>query len=194
MTLHALLEFNSLLLQLQRVERVVYVPGTDRFENDFEHGYQLAMLAWYIIENDKLSFDKDLVLKYALVHDFVEVHAGDTYFYGTKEELGSKKEREAQAAVRLRKELPGFPDLHTYIEQYEEQKDAESRFVYVLDKIVPIMNIYRDKGRTWQEQNVSLAMLIEKKASIMEQVPELKSYFDEFVALLEKQPKLFPKK
>lgn len=191
MTLKELQAFNDLLLQFQKIERAVYVPKEDRQENDVEHSYQLAMLAWYIVERDALPLDKDLVLRYALIHDLVEVYAGDTFFYGSEEELASKKEREEKAAKQLREDLPEFAALHTHILQYEEQKNEESRFVRALDKIVPMLNIYADGGRTWQKRSISLEMLIEKKRPILAQVPELEPYFEEFVALLAKRPELF---
>ena len=193
MTLKELFAFNNLLLQFQKVERVVRVLDSDRMENDLEHSYQITMLAWCIIERDKLSLNKELVLKYALVHDFVEVYAGDTDLYGSKDELASKKEREAVAAKRLRKEFPEFEELHTLIKRYETKEDAEARFVYVLDKVIPTLNIYADGGRTWREKGITFKMWIEKKKPIMKQSPELEPYFKELVTLLERQPELLAK-
>jgi len=194
MTLKELFAFNNLLLQFQKVERVVRVPGSERWENDFEHSYQMAMVAWYIVERDKLPFDKDKIIKYALIHDFVEVYAGDTYLYGSKDELASKIEREEAAAERLRKEFSDFKDLHTLVEQYESGEDREARFVRALDKIIPTLNIYADGGRTWREKDIILEMLIEKNEHIIKKVPELEPYFKEIVALLEGEPELLARK
>jgi putative hydrolase of HD superfamily len=191
MTLSELQAFNGLLLQFQNIERVVWVPGKERRENDVEHSYQLAMLAWYIVENDVLPLAKDLVLQYALVHDLVEAHAGDVFFYSDERTLAEKKKRERAAAGLLKKDFPGFETLHKLIEAYEVKADPESRFVYALDKVLPMLNIYADGGRTWRTDNITLAMLIEKKRPILSKIPELKPYFEELVVLLEKQPELF---
>jgi len=190
MALEALQRFNDLLLQYQRIERVMRVPGTERNENDVEHSYMLTMLAWYLIEKDKLSLNKDLVIKYALVHDLVEVYAGDTYIYD-EEARKTKHEREGKAAQRLALEFPDFSELHTLIAEYERQDTAESRFVRALDKLHPMLCIYVDGGRFWKEKRVSLDMIITAKREIVECSPEVKPYFDSFVEHLRTRPELF---
>lgn len=70
----------SLLHDFQKVERVVFVPQRDRQENDVEHSYLLAMLAWQLAEILAPQLSKEKVIKYALVHDLVEVYAGDVFF------------------------------------------------------------------------------------------------------------------
>ncbi|MDB5237439.1 MAG: metal dependent phosphohydrolase, putative hydrolase of superfamily, partial [Parcubacteria group bacterium] len=121
-----------------------------------------------------------------------EVYAGDTYIYGNAEELASKHEREAAAAQRLAEEFPDFPDLHELIETYEKREDAESRFIYALDKLQPVLHIYLDDGATWKETGVTLAMAIENKTPKIAVSPEIAAYFDELLVLLrERQEELF---
>lgn len=67
--------------EFRKIKRVVYNTGEDRLENDSEHSYQLTMIAWYIMDAYKLDLDRDLVIRYCLIHDLVEVYAGDTYIY-----------------------------------------------------------------------------------------------------------------
>ena len=178
-------EFTRLLNKFQEVERVTYVPGRERMENDVEHSYQLAMLAWYIVEKNSLSLDKNLVLKYALVHDFVEVYAGDTYIYSENQnDHDSKNEREENSRLRIAKEFPLFVDLHTTIKSYEEWNDRESCFVYVLDKIHPVLQNYLNNGKIWKERGITLEMLLEKKKGKMVFSPELLPYWDELEKIL----------
>lgn len=107
--LDRILNFTGMLDAFRLVERVIYVNGADRMENDSEHSYNLAMLAWYIADAEALDMDKDLILRYALVHDIAEVYAGDTYIYSTDEALlESKSERERAALLRLEGEFPDF--------------------------------------------------------------------------------------
>lgn len=114
--LEKLLGFAKMLNVLQAVERVIRVKDQDRWENDMEHSYHLAMLAWYIIDSQKLSLDREKVFCYALAHDLVEVYAGDTYLYSEdKELLASKPERERLAAERLMVEFPEVPEIHRAI-------------------------------------------------------------------------------
>lgn len=182
--------FYDLLLAYQRVERVVYVPGTSRWENDVEHSYMLAMHAWYLIQEDQLPLDTALALQYALVHDLVEVHAGDTYLYDAAARA-TKRQREEQAAARLKQEYPEFPDLHKTIAAYEAQADGESRFIRALDKLQPMLSILADGGRLWRERGITLDMLVSSKQPVVDRSPEVKPYFDDLVAYLRTRPELF---
>lgn len=154
-----------LLQQFRKIERRVLVNASARKENDVEHSYSLAMLAWYIYATYKLNLNIEKVLQYALVHDLVEVYAGDVWFYENDQKiLDNKKENEKVAADRIASEHPEFPDLHTIIADYEAKKDLESRFVYALDKVEPMLNTYLDQGKTWKSENITLTQLETLKA------------------------------
>lgn len=193
MKLENVLEFAQMLNLFRQVERVIYANGTDRLENDSEHSYHLAMLAWYIADSGKLDLDKNLIIKYALVHDLVEVYAGDTYIYSEdREHTESKIDREHQALIRLKKEFPLSEDMFSAIDRYEKREDRESRFVYALDKVQPIIQTYLDSGRIWKEKRITWEMLFEYKTDKVALSPEIKPYFDELMALLrEKEETLF---
>ena len=191
--LSKILNFVGLLNTFRQVERVVLANNEKRWENDVEHSYHLAMLAWYIGESHALPLNRDLLVKYALVHDLVEVYAGDTYIYTMNQsEKDSKKAREEKAAVELRENFPEFEALHRLIFAYEKREGAESRFVYALDKIQPILNIYTDGGRTWKEKGVTIQMLVDTKKHQVALSPEVSACFEELVRLLKKdEEKLF---
>ena len=91
-----IIKFVNLLNKFRQVERVIHSNGKDRMENDVEHSYQLAMLSWYIISTNNLDLNLDLILKYSLVHDLVEVYAGDTYVYTEDAEHKNTKEGEGK--------------------------------------------------------------------------------------------------
>lgn len=190
-----ILKFSRLLETFKQVERATpSFTGSKRRENDAEHSYELAMLAWYLIDSQKLKLDKAKVLQYALCHDLIEVHAGDTWFFSKdKKEVSSKMLREKKAAAKLKKDFPQFKSLHEMIHTYEEREDKESRFVYALDKIHPIIKIYFDNGSVWKERKVSFEMLMEGKISKVAVSPEVKEIFDQLVKILKKnRKKLFP--
>lgn len=188
--LEKLIKFTKLLNEFRAVERVLRVPGQDRYENDTEHSYNLAMMAWYIVSSTKNNLDQDKVIRYALVHDFLEVYAGDTYIYSEDAaHLASKHEREAAAIAKLRETLTEFPDLHATIDAYEARSDAESRFVYALDKIEPVLHMYLDGGRTWKEAKIGLERVYESKKDKVSLSPEIKPYFDELMELLKSKEK-----
>lgn len=163
-----IMEFNKFLLKFQQIKRDLYVTGEDRMENDAEHSYQLTMMAWFINSIFKLNFNLDLLMRYALVHDLVEVWAGDTsVFNSSSKMLKDKKQREQKAFKIITKQFSHFPELTEYINLYSTQQDQESLFIYSLDKLLPALNIYFDNGRSWKEHNITLERwLIVQKAKI----------------------------
>lgn len=174
-----------MLYQFQQVRRQVLVNNEDRYENDWEHSFQTAMLAWYVASTDN-RFDLDMkkVLKYSLAHDLVEVYAGDTPF---NEDRAKKAEREHKAKEQLQNKFSEFEDLHEFITGYEEQSDKEAQFVYTLDKIVPLINIYLDGGRSWRADGVNLQTLREHKKDKFDDVPEIEGYYEKLMDLFARQ-------
>lgn len=194
--LENLLAFTKILDAFRLVERVIYVNGADRMENDSEHSYNLAMLAWYIADAEALDMDRDLILRYALVHDIAEVYAGDTYIYSTDASLlESKGERERAALDRIAREFPDFPDLVALAHRYERREDRESRFIYALDKVQPVLHILLDNRAIWKEKGITLERLLESKRDKIALSPEIEPYFDELVSLLtQEEGRLFVEK
>jgi|SRR3989344_122660 len=184
-----LLRFVELLNRYRAVKREIFANSEDRLENDVEHSYQLTMLAWYIVEAERLSLDKNLLLKYALVHDLVEAYAGDTFAFADENKRQEKVEQEKKALGRLRREFAEFKELTELIGEYEERKNPESRFIYALDKLQPTLNIYLDGGRSWRRDGVTLQMILNYKNDLIAKVPELKQYFDELIFLIKQNEK-----
>jgi len=188
-------KFVKLTHDLQLVKRRLWATGEDRQENDAEHSFQLGMLGWYLVSAHGLALDSDKVLKYGLVHDLVEAYAGDTFAYEQDESIkNSKIEREAAAAEKLKKEFADFEELHQYIKGYKDHVDKEAKFVYALDKIVPLLNIYLDKGRSWETERVTLDMILNYKIDKIAESPEAQKYFDQITAILKDQESALFKK
>jgi putative hydrolase of HD superfamily len=190
MSLQKLLNFTDFLHKFRAIERSLLVRNSERNENDVEHSYSLAMLAWYLNETYKINLDSDKLFKYALAHDLVEVYAGDTYFYHNNEQvLKDKIERELEASYKIKEEFSDFLELHEIIEQYESRADAESKFIYALDKMEPVLNIYLDKGRTWRKNKVTLEMLETSKTPKIAIDPTVEKIFKELVQKLKEEEK-----
>lgn len=189
--LDSLLAFVTLTNKYRTVERVVSIQGDDRPENDLEHSGQLAFLAWHLLATHENTLDRDLVLRYALVHDLVEVYAGDTFFYDD-EARKDKVARERAALERIRQEFPSFTDLTDHIAQYERHEDPESKFVYALDKLAPMLNIYLSGGRAWKEHRVTHSEQVARKRPAIQGVPIVEPLFNELVERLRAhEPELF---
>lgn len=192
--IHRVLELQKLLAQFNQVERVAHRDHLGKFvrENDTEHSYNLAITAWFLAEWFP-ELDKNKVIAYALIHDLVEVYAGDTYIYGTEEELNSKAEREAESLKRLEEEWADFKDMTTAIADYETKETPEARFVYALDKLMPVMLIYIHNGYSWKENNVTVKMLHDAKHDKVKLSPEILPYFEQLHDLLLQHPELIDK-
>ena len=197
--LEDLLSFVAFTNGANTVERIARTPGTQRWGNVSEHSYQLALVAWYIIEKESLNLDKTKVLQYALIHDLVEIYAGDTYTFD-EEARKEKEKKEYEALKRIRKEFPDVPEFSSFIEQYEKRADAESKFVFAVDKIIDPINIYLDNGTLFREKGVTLPMLLENKTENIQSDPHVYSYFESIVEKMKEKEEelfgetLFPKK
>ncbi|HSX02001.1 MAG TPA: HD domain-containing protein [Candidatus Saccharimonadia bacterium] len=110
----------------------------DRFENDAEHSFLLASLGCALAQRLDPALDLGKVSQYALVHDLVEVYAGDTSIWDAVEKHASKAEREAKALTTIEQRFgASFPWVSQTIHAYERLDEPESCFVYALDKIIP---------------------------------------------------------
>lgn len=190
-----LIEFHEFLNKFAEIERVVHVKRHEQhvLESDTEHSYNLAMTAWFLASSFK-ELNQEKVLKLALVHDLVEIHAGDTYVFADEEMLESKHSREAEAMAKIKVEWADFSDMVSAIEEYEARKTPEACFVYALDKVMPNIAIYLNEGHTWKEKQITLSDLNNEKKDKVKLAPEIERYWVELHKLLEASPHLFGNK
>lgn len=193
-SLESLSDIIALIHRFQQIRRMIYAKGEDRFENDVEHSFQLAFIGWYLIEKEKLGLDTKTVLLYAMCHDIVEVYAGDVSFERSEEGEQRKHELEKRALEQVAEDYADFPALAKTIEAYEARQDEESKFVYALDKLLPIINIKLDNGRSEHLHNLSLDSIYESKQHKIALDPTVHRYFILAIELLRKNPYLFPRK
>ena len=134
----------------KRIGRQTYLSNGAEKENDAEHAWHLAMLAIVLKEYANEPVDLATVLETVLIHDVVEIDAGDTYAY---DEAGNatKAEREQKAAERLYGILPKDQGerLKKLWEEFEAQSTPEARFANALDRIQPLMLNYNKQGEAW---------------------------------------------
>ncbi len=187
--LDRLSSFIAMTQKLRTVERMVFFAWSDRQENDLEHSCQLSMFAWLVMDYMKLPLDKERVLKYALVHDIVEVYAGDTNPWDPAM-VQTKKDREHASFLKLKEEFGDSTDMFDTIHAYEEKADDEAKFVYALDKLIPEFNILLDNGRSYKHFHVTRDYLVTHmhKSYIYE---PLRALIDAIIAELYKRDELF---
>ncbi len=186
MEIKRLLSFLELTLQFRDVYRSIKIPGKVSTENDAEHSYQLALFAWYIAQTDKLPLDTNRIVKYALVHDFVEVYAGDIDTHSNDAEaLKLKPKKEEEARKRLLTELPEFTEFHDAILEYEHKNTEEARFVYAVDKIIGDMNVYLEGNSVNVEKGLTIDQIRKNKDPKIAHSPYIEKYWHQFLPLYE---------
>ncbi|HSX36413.1 MAG TPA: HD domain-containing protein [Patescibacteria group bacterium] len=186
-----LIEFHKLLLDFRAVERKMRIPGTKQLENDVDHSYTLAMMAWFLAPHFP-ELDRDMVIRMSLVHDIIEVHAGDTPVFGDSEHLGTKAQREADALAQLTIDWPDFPEMTRILHEYEARDNDEAMFVYALDKAMPLIMGTFNGGLDYRGQNVTQEAAHASKRHKVALSPPINDYYYELLDLLAKEhPKFF---
>lgn len=187
-----LVALQELLVQFRGIKRMVRIPGSiEEQETDVEHSYALAMAAWFLAPHFP-ELDQAKIIRYALAHDLVEIHAGDTFAFADQSQIDGKKAREEASAAQLRADWPDFPDLHQAIDTYERKADREAKFVYALDKIMPAILNYLTDGYVWKAHHITFEQFRHEKETKIPVSPEVYEYYEQLRALLEQRPDLFP--
>ncbi|HSX30310.1 MAG TPA: HD domain-containing protein [Candidatus Saccharimonadales bacterium] len=188
-----LIDLYKLVLDLRGVERAMRIPGTEELENDVDHTYALAMLAWFLAPHFP-ELNRDTVIRISLAHDLLEVHSGDTPVFGSRKHLDTKAEREAAALTQLAADWPDFPELHALLEDYEVRGSDEAKFVYALDKVAPIIMGALNGGLDYRGQNVTKAASHASKSDKVALSPPVDEYYHELLDLLDAEyPEFFAK-
>jgi putative hydrolase of HD superfamily len=161
--------------RLKNVLRQSLVTDRSRRENAAEHSWHLAMMATVLREHAcESGLDADRVIRMLLVHDIVEIDAGDTFAY---DEAGhaDKAEREKRAARRLFSLLPDDQraELEALWSEFEERKTPEAKFANALDRLQPMIHNYLTEGHTWKKHGVTARKVRERNAVIAEGSPAL---------------------
>jgi len=188
--INRLIDLQKLLLRFGSIKRFAYLPDGTK-ENDVEHSYSLAMSGWFLAQYFP-ELDRDKVIRTALAHDLVEVHAGDTFVFADEQAKAGKKDREHLALQQLKKDWPDFPELFKEIQEYEDLSTPEAKFVYALDKLMPAIINYLSAGRVWHEHNITFETFRAEKESKIPISPEINEYYHQLLVLLQKNPDLFP--
>ncbi len=160
--------------RLTGVERRSRVAGGSRLENTAEHSWHVALICLVLGEYAPAGVDRQRVLRMLIVHDLVEIDAGDTYIYDVAGQA-NKLDRERKAAARIFGLLPAdqgerFEELW---EEFEARQTPDARFAAALDRLAPFLLNLDHHGGSWREHQVTAGQVRANLAKVDEGAPEL---------------------
>jgi 5'-deoxynucleotidase YfbR-like HD superfamily hydrolase len=160
--------------KLKSVLRQSYVTNSERRENSSEHSWHVALLTMILAEYANRSIDVCKVIRMMLVHDLVEIDAGDTFIYDDSGNA-SKATRERAAAERIFGLLPDDQSAETrdLWEEFEMQQSAEAKFANAVDRLMPVLHNYFTHGRSWREHGITQKQALAKNRKIADGAEEL---------------------
>jgi putative hydrolase of HD superfamily len=176
------IEFLLEMDKMKNIYRQTRVLHEDRAENDAEHAWHLAMLALVLQEYANEPVDLQKVLATVLIHDVVEIDAGDTYAY---DEAGNatKAEREQKAADRLYGLLP--PEQGAYMRQlwdeFEAKSTPEARFANALDRLQPLLLNYTKHGESWKTHGTRKEQVMQRMQPVYDGSQTLGEFASEII-------------
>ncbi len=140
----------------KNIFRQTHLSGHGRNENDAEHAWHMAIMAYLLREYANEEVDIARVMLMCLIHDIVEIEAGDTYAYDT-EGKKSQKAREDAAKEKLYSLLPEDQkqELTVLFDEFEEYQTAEAKFAHAMDNLQPLLLNHSNNGGDWKEHQVS---------------------------------------
>lgn len=179
------LEFFMEADRLKAVERRNWLADGSRRENTAEHSWHLGIAAMVFAGFAAEPVDIGRAVCMALVHDIVEIDAGDTFAYDTSEAAETKRAREEAAADRLFGLLP--PELGAHFremwEEYERGDTAEARYVMAVDRVAPMLLNTAEGGSAWREYGITRTRVIDRNGKHVE--PALPAVWAEALARLD---------
>lgn len=160
--------------KMKEVFRRTINLNSRRRENDAEHSWSFALYALILQEYASDSIDINKVIKMALVHDLVEVYAGDTFAYDSKG-YEDKSRREQESAEKLFGilECDQKDEIKALWEEFEANETPEAKFANCCDRIQPLIHNYLTEGHTWKEGDVSSAQVLDRMNVMKNNAPEL---------------------
>ena len=177
------LDFLILIDKMKNIERQTLIADGSRRETDAEHSWHIAVMALLLKEYAAETIDVDRVVRMLLVHDLVEVYAGDTFCYDVQGNL-DKQKREQEAADRLFSMLPDDQrdEIRGLFEEFDRMDTPDSRFAAALDRLQPISNNHLTNGHTWRKGHVKSAQVYERMVPVKQATPELWPLVERIVA------------
>jgi 5'-deoxynucleotidase YfbR-like HD superfamily hydrolase len=170
--------------RLKGVLRQTTLAGLDRRENSAEHSWHLAMMAIALAEHAPAGTDLNRVIGMVLIHDLVEIDAGDLFVYADQSAQDRQNLAEEAAATRIFAILPGQQamTMRRLWDEFSARSTPEARFARALDRLQPMLENLAVGGGSWQRHNITADQVLEKVVLIDEGSATLGSYARDLVS------------
>ena len=163
------LEFIIEIDKIKSVFRKTLLFDSSRYENDAEHAWHLAVMAIVLAEYSDQTVDLNKVIKMVLIHDIVEIDAGDTIFYETSErKLKAKKEENAAQRIFGILDESQKQEFIELWHEFEDRQTVEAKFASALDRLEPIMQNVMTDGHAWKKHGISKEDVLMKNAPMIQ--------------------------
>jgi putative hydrolase of HD superfamily len=154
--------------KIKSIYRKTIIVDGSKYENDAEHSWHVALAAIVLkeyVDDKELNIEK--VLKMSLIHDMIEIDAGDTFAYGNMEP-SEKYKKEKQAAIRIFSILPEIQrdEFISLWEEFEQGISNDARYANALDGLLPILHAYYTKGLQWKRLGITSEKILSKNSKI----------------------------
>ena len=168
------LKFSAEIDKMTGIYRRTMLLSEERHENDAEHSWHIAVMGLLFKEYCVEEPDVERAIKMMVVHDLIEIYAGDTFAYDV-EGNASKAEREAKAADKLYSQLPAEQgaELRSLGEEFDAMETADAKYAACLDRLQPLLHNTLTEGHTWQNGKTVRAQVEERAKVIKEFMPEV---------------------
>lgn len=176
------IDFIKEIDKIKYIQRRTKLINSNRRENDAEHSWHLAIMALILSEHANEKVDILKVVKMLLIHDIVEIDAGDIFIYDTQKNHCNTANEE-KAAERIFGLLP-TEQKEEYIAlwlEFEERKTPEAKFARAMDRLEPLLQNASNNGGTWREYNVDYQEVYKKKIAIKEGSESLWNFANELL-------------
>ena len=172
----------AFILELDRLKGVyrqtTVKADNNRQENSAEHSWHIALMAQVLSEYTEEPVDINRAVMMLLIHDIVEIDAGDTFAFAAQQELDGQEDKEIEAANRLFGLLPEaqFEAMKTLWLEFEQAETADARFAKGMDRILPLLQNMANQGGSWVRHGVTKSQVIARNTYLQQVTPMLWDY------------------
>ena len=177
--INQLLKFTAEVDKMTSISRRTLLINKSRRENDAEHSWHIALMAMLFKDYAPEGCDISRSVQMCIVHDLVEIYAGDTFAYDVNANK-DKEEREQKAADKLFGELSSElgKEFRQLWEEFDAMETSEAKYAAAMDRLQPFLHNTLTDGHTWKEGKPSVENVNKRIAPAFELIPELKDWYD----------------